>query len=441
MRLFTSHNVLKDTLVLVLAGGRGERLYPLTRDRTKGAVPFGGSYRLIDFTLSNCLNTGLSRIAVLLQYKFASLERHLRLGWGSLLGEWLHIMPPQQRVTEDWYQGTADAVYQNIYTLRQEQPTHVLILSSDHLYRMNYEPMLEHHVSSGADLTIGCTEVPLSEAGQFGVVEMSASEQICAFVEKPKIAPKLSGKTDRVLVSMGIYAFKTETLIDILEADARCLEGCHDFGRDIIPRMVAGEFCVLAHDVYEHEGLDEFYWRDIGNVDAYWAASMELLDDNPLFPLDNPDWPVHTYQRSLLPARIGQSKGETRISQSLLCGGVSITDATVHRSILSPSVKVGRGAKISESVLMDGVEIGPNARIHRAVIDKNVRIPLGHRIELKRGVVYESPCGVLAMPKNACLSDGELLNPNWAKSSRMRGEELCLPLGLPYTKRISPQRD
>lgn len=414
MKLLTSHDVLKDTLALVLAGGRGERLHPLTRDRTKGAVPFAGQYRLIDFTLSNCLNTGLRRVAVLPQYKFASLERHLRLGWGALLGEGLHIIPPQQRVSEDWYQGTADAVYQNIYTLRQQRPVHTLILSSDHLYHMNYEPLLEQHVSSGADLTVGCIEVPVSKAGGFGVVEVGENDEIRAFAEKPRVVPGLKAKPDRALISMGIYVFSTKKLIKILEAETCRLGGFHDFGHDIIPLMVEGDYNVQAFNAQEWKGSNEFYWRDIGNVDAYWTASMELLDNDPTFCLHDPDWPIHTYQRLLPPTRIAAFEGgDHRLSQSLLCAGVNVEAADVRRSILSPGVKVGREAEISESVLMDGVVVGPGAHIHRAIIDKGVHIPPGYRLGLEPEVypdrLHESPNGVLVVSKNAQLVDPMLL--------------------------------
>jgi glucose-1-phosphate adenylyltransferase len=370
-------------------------------------------YRLIDFALSNCFNTGLRRVAVLPQYKFASLERHLRLGWGALLGEGLHVIPPQQRVSEAWYQGTADAVYQNIYTLKQELPAHVLILSSDHLYQINYEPFLERHISRGADMTVGCIEVPLSDAQRFGVVDVKEDDKISGFYEEPGVAPALRDKPDRALVSMGIYVFATDALVKALEADACCPGGAHDFGHDIIPSMIAGGCNVRAYNVQEWGGMGEFYWRDIGNVDAYWTASMELLENEPPFALEDPGWPIHTYQRLLPPARVAESEREKHhISQSLLSSGVKVEAADVRRSILSPGVKVGREAEISESVLMDDVEVGPGAHICRAIIDKGVRIPPGYKLGFEPDIypdrLYESPKGVLVVAKNARLVDDPL---------------------------------
>ena len=398
-------NLFKDTLVLILAGGRGERLFPLTSNRTKGAVPFGGMYRIIDFTLTNCLHSGLRRICILPQYRFASLERHLRWNWNFFrreLGEHLDIIPPQQRVGTDWYRGTADAVFQNIYTLNQERPKHVLILPSDHIYRMDYGKLLARHAANKADLTIACMEVELDEATRFGVMAVNPSHQVIAFQEKPAVPQPMRGKTDRALVSMGIYVFDTDTLIRVLTKDACCETSHHDFGHSIIPRMVVEGWKVRSYDVQEAEGVRDFYWRDIGTIDSYWKASMELLSPAPPFDLYDPRWPVHSSQQSLLPGRVFQGGAATWI-----CPGATIAEARVHRSILSGGVTAGFRSEVVASVLMEGVQVGPGARIHRAIVDKNVRIPAGYSIgvdlEDDARKFHVSPRGIVVVPKDTCL--------------------------------------
>ncbi len=411
MRIYDRATLLKETLVLVMAGGRGERLYPLTRDRTKGAVPFGGMYRLIDFTLSNCLHSGLRRICVLPQYKFTSLERHLRLGWSSLFagpGEGLALIPPQQRVNQEWYKGTADAVYHNIYTLLQEGPAHTLILSSDHIYRMDYGPFLEYHVRSAAELSIACMEVDLPRARRFGVMEVDAASRLTRFEEKPQAPRSLPCRPGIALASMGIYLFDTEALIEVLSEDCRREDSSHDFGRDVIPYMLADRMMIRAYDVQAEEGLDRFYWRDIGLIDAYWEASMELLESEPPFALGSPDWPIHTCPRNLPPAQILQGTSRNSfITEALVCPGAVVADAQVRRSLLSPGVVVDHQAEVVDSVLMDGVKVGAGARIRRAVIDKDVRIPAGARIgfnqEADQRSFHVSPGGIVVIPKETEL--------------------------------------
>ena len=400
-------DLLKDTLALVLAGGRGERLLPLTHNRTKGAVPFGGLYRLVDFTLSNCLHSDLRRICILPQYRFASLERHLWHSWHFLrteLGENLSIIPPQQRVGPEWYKGTADAVYQNIYTLEQEAPRHVLILSSDHLYRMDYRRLLDHHIRNKAALTIACMEVVLEEAHRFGIMSIDPQGQVAAFEEKPTAPRCMPGRFDRTLASMGIYVFDIEALIQILTEDAESQESRHDFGHDIIPRMVASELRVSAYDAHEEDGLD-FYWRDIGTIDAYWEASMELLSRHPPFDLYDTRWPVHTCQQTLLPARLFSYNTVTWI-----CPGATIDDAHVSRSILSPGATVESGAEVVDSILMDGAQVGQGARVYCAIIDKRARIPAGYSLGIDRDADRErfhvSPGGIVVIPKEADLDTG-----------------------------------
>ena len=396
--------LLKDALALILAGGRGERLFPLTSNRTKGAVPFGGLYRLVDFTLTNCLHSDLRRICILPQYRFASLEQHLWRGWHFLrpeLGENLSIIPPQQRVSAQWYKGTADAVYQNIYTLEQEAPRHVIILSSDHLYRMDYRHLLDHHIRNSAALTIACMEIKLEEAHRFGVMSVDPDGRIVAFEEKPAAPRGIPGRPDCALASMGIYVFDIEALVQVLTEDAEFQESRHDFGHDVIPRMVAGEWRVSAYDAHAEDGVD-FYWRDIGTIDAYWEASMELLSRHPPFDLYDTRWPIHTCQQALLPARL--YCGDTA---TWICPGATVDDARVHRSILSPGATVGSGAEVVDSILMDGVQIGPGARVRRAIVDKNARIPAGYRLgvdlDADRERFHVSPGGIAVIPKGAEL--------------------------------------
>ena len=371
----------QDVLVLVLAGGRGERLFPLTRDRTKGAVPFGGQYRLIDFTLSSCVNSGLRRIYVLPQCKFASLERHLRHTWSFLrpeLDEILAVSPPQHSDNGRWYLGTADAVFQNIHTLRQEAAASTLILASDHVYRMDYRLLLEHHRSSGADLTIACKGVEADEARRLGILQVNSGGFVDQFDEKPENPVPMPQCPDRYLASMGIYAFDTDALIDALVADATRPDSTHDFGHDLIPRMLRDGRRVSAYDASTQSGADQFYWRDIGTLDAYWQASMDLLAQPSVLELSPPDWPLYARPSSMPPARIGDSGcGAERIADSFLCPGAKVDAADVRRSILSPGVSIGAGAWVVESVLMDGVQVGPGAQIHRAIVDKDVVVPAG----------------------------------------------------------------
>ncbi len=390
---------------MILAGGRGERLYPLTRDRTKAAVPFGGLYRLIDFTLSNCLHSGLRRLCVLPQYKFASLKRHLALGWNFFrpeLGESLEILPPQQRISEDWYQGTADALYQNLYTLRRAAPRYIFVLSSDHVYRMDYRRLLGFHAAREAELTIACVDVAVEEAGHFGIMSVDAEQRVVDFAEKPRVPWSLPGRPDRALASMGIYVFAAETLIPALVEDAGCAASHRDFGRDLIPRLVEEDRRVYAYNARQGEG--GFYWRDIGLIDTYWEASMELLGPDPPFDLGDPAWPIHTHIRPLPPARIlGEDGLAGWVADALVCNGSQVNDARVERSILSPGVQVAPGAVVVDSVLMDGVSVGPGARVEQAIIDKNVQVPAGCEIgvdlEADQQRFHVSPGGVVVVPK------------------------------------------
>jgi len=399
----------EDTLVLVLAGGQGKRLYPLTQAQTKGAVPFAGLYRLIDFTLSNCLHSDLGRIAILVQYQFASLERHLHLSWNLFRperGGRLEIaLPPQIRNGE--YQGTADAVYQNLGRLERQASRYVLVLASDHVYRMDYGQLLDYHVRNGAELTIGCIEVEQEEARRFGIVEVDAARRIVGFVEKPERPQSLLSRPGFALASMGIYVFDTRALIDVLKADARRRDSAHDFGRDVIPWMIASERPVCAYNVQEEVSRD-FYWRDIGTIDAYWEASMELLSATPLFDPDDPDWPILTCYPGLPAARILlENEFDSRVTDALLCPGVQVVDAQVERSILGPGVTVDPQAEVCESVLLEGVHVGSGARVHRAIVDQGVRIPANYGIGGapfgREGDFHVSPGGITVIPRGAAL--------------------------------------
>ncbi len=394
----TSH--ILDTLVFVLAGGRGERLFPLTRDRAKGAVPFAGQYRLIDFTLANCLRAKLRHIFVLTQYKSVSLERHLRQHWNSSThraGEDLHIAPPRQSTAIGSYQGTADAVRHNLHILSEERPSHVLILSSDHLYDMDYTRFLDYHCDSGAQMTIASMRVSPIEAQRFGIMQTNSSGQILDFTEKPALHSLLNGD-GAPLASMGIYIFDTQVLIDVLQDRQGHAQGRHDFGADIIPQMLASGHHLNAYDVRAGEQVDSFYWKDIGTLDSYWDASMELLTHATPFDFCS-QRPIHPWPFSQ-PTPIRELEANTWV-----CPGATLDGARVQRSILSPGVRVGRGAEIIDSILMDGAQVGAGARIHRAIIDKNVHIPDHYSLEpdSPRDDFYCTPRGIVVLPKNIDL--------------------------------------
>jgi len=373
------------TLVIILAGGVGERLYPLTRDRSKPAVPFGGPYRIIDFTLSNCINSGMRRIDVLTQYKSLSLQEHLAAGWSFLsreTGECINVIPPQQRMAGSFYLGTADAIYQNIYSLERERPDRVVILSGDHVYKMDYSQMLRFHEQKRAELTIACIQVPIEDSRRFGVMQVDADSRVIDFTEKPQDPEPMPGHPNRVLASMGIYVFGTEALVRQVTADARKsdAETQHDFGRNIIPAMVKSGR-VYAYDFRRSPDGRRAYWRDIGTRDAYWQANMDLLEDPALFNLFDPDWPIRTFHRQCPPTRFAASSGaRPAVSNSLISDGCIIDGARINRCVISPSVHVEPEAEVAETVVMEGVIIGRGARIRRALIDKGIHVPPGCHI-------------------------------------------------------------
>jgi glucose-1-phosphate adenylyltransferase len=376
--------MLDDTLVIVLAGGVGERLYPLTNERAKPAVYFGGPYRIIDFTLSNCINSGFRRIFIATQYKSLSLNRHIRMGWNVVseeLGEFIEILPPQKRVGEHWYLGTADAVYQNLYSIARENPRYLIVLSGDHVYKMDYGKMLRFHQQCGAAATISTIEVPLREASRFGVIVVDDRDRVTGFHEKPKTPLPMPGSPDLALASMGIYVFDTAAVVRALERDA-ARPTAHDFGKDILPAMIA-ESNVCAYRFYDENKKASKYWRDIGTLDAYYEANMDLCQVNPEFNLYDPEWPLRTYQPQAPPAKFVFAEQGGRCGQaldSIISPGCIVSGARVQGCVLGPNVRVHSFCDISQSILMPNVRVGRHSRVHRAIVDRDVFIPRAARI-------------------------------------------------------------
>jgi glucose-1-phosphate adenylyltransferase len=394
---------LKETLTFILAGGQGERLMPLTAKRAKPAVPFGGAYRIIDFTLSNCIHSGLRRIHVLTQYQARSLEEHIRFGWNFLprrLSQFISVRPPHHLKTGLWYQGTADAIYQNLDTLEDERPGHVLILSGDHIYKMDYGRMLEQHLERKAALTIGAVRVPEADARRFGIFETDTDGRVKSFEEKPKTGKEIPGQPGYCLGSMGIYIFETDELVRRLKADAELGNASsHDFGKDIIPRMIH-EAPVYAHRFTDVQYPElEPYWRDVGTLEAYFDANMDLCSVQPQFNLYDLDWPIYTLWHNDPPAKTIFDEYDGRKSEvvdSLMCPGVVVSGAKVRRSILANRVRVEEKGLVEDSIVFAGATIGRDAKVRRAIIDKWIQIPPGARIgydleeDKKRFTVSES---------------------------------------------------
>ncbi len=376
---------MHDVLAVVLAGGKGSRLEPLTRDRAKPAVPFGGAYRIIDFALSNCINSNIRRTLVLTQYKALSLERHINLGWRNLLspelGEFIDILPPQQRIDEHWYQGTADAVYQNIYALEKAQPRLLVILAGDHIYKMDYARMVAFHQQNNAELTIGALRVSATAARQFGVMEVDGENRIRGFQEKPAQPKTLPGDPSHALASMGIYVFNARFLFEQLCKDATHQQSAHDFGRDIIPSII-DSYRVFAFPFRDENRKIDAYWRDVGTLDAYYEANMDLISVDPLLNMYDTQWPIRTYHRNYPPPKFvfAEEGPEGRRGQaldSIVCPGSILSGGSVRRSILGNGTRINSFATVEDSILFDDVDIGRRARIRRAIIDKGVRIPPG----------------------------------------------------------------
>jgi glucose-1-phosphate adenylyltransferase len=383
----------RQALGLVLAGGRGSRLKQLTDRRAKPAVFFGGKFRIIDFTLSNCLNSGVRRIAVLTQYKAHSLLRHLQMGWSFLrpeMGEFLDLLPAQQRLDEaTWYRGTADAVYQNFDILRAAGPRYFVVLAGDHIYKMDYSNMLLDHVAKGADCTVACVEVPLAEASDFGIMAVDAAMRIVDFREKPRVPPAMAGKPDRALASMGVYVFNAEFLYAELERDHHDPGSSHDFGKDVIPHLV-GRGRAVAHSFEEScvktTPEAEAYWRDVGTIDGYWAANIDLVMPTPSLDIYDPNWPIWTYQQQLPPAKFVFDDDDRRgmAVDSMVSGGCIVSGATVRRSLMFSNCRVNSYAQTREAVLLPEVEVGRHARLTKVVIDRGCQIP-------ERLVIGEDP--------------------------------------------------
>lgn len=379
---------MKNVLAVILAGGKGTRLEPLTRDRAKPAVTFGGVYRIIDFTLSNCLNSDFRRLLLFTQYKAMSLDRHISQGWRHYfhreMGEFVDVVPPQQRIDEQWYQGTADAVYQNIYVLEKERPDYVVILAGDHIYKMNYKSMVQYHIDSGADLTIGALRCGVAEASNFGIIETDANQRIIGWAEKPKDPKTIPGDPQHCLASMGIYVFNTRFLFEQLCRDATKPDSKHDFGHNIVPSVI-DTHKVFVFPFRDENRKSDAYWRDVGTLDAYFEANMDLVGIDPLLNLYDDQWPVRTLQPNLPPPKfVFGSRGDHdrcgRAIDSIVCQGTIVSGGFVERSVLSPRVRVNSYSHVSDSILFDGVDVGRHARINRAIIDKGVRIPAGFEI-------------------------------------------------------------
>jgi glucose-1-phosphate adenylyltransferase len=403
--------IMKKVLAMILAGGKGERLYPLTKDRTKPAVPFGGIYRIIDFTLSNCVNSNIRKIYVLTQYKSISLNRHIQLGWNlfsSQLGEFISLIPAQQRVDERWYQGTADAIFQNFYTLQQERPDLVLILAGDHIYKMDYNEMIRYHLEKGGDLTVGTMQMPSSTSREFGVIEVDRDFRIVGFQEKPEHPKTLPENPEAILASMGIYVFNTEKLVRRLIEEAKRRGSSHDFGRDVIPAMITKDK-VSAFNFWDEERREPKYWRDVGTLDAYWEANIDLVSVIPQLNLYDSEWPIHTCYVPFAPAKTVHSDGErTGVAiNSILSGGCIVSGGRVENSILSPNVQIHSYAEVTDSIIMEGVSIGRHARIRRTIIDKGVKVPggmeIGFNLHEDRKKFTVSHTDIVVIPKGMRL--------------------------------------
>ena len=397
----------EDVLVIVLAGGAGERLAPLTKDRAKPAVYFGGPYRIIDFVLSNCINSGLRHVFIATQYKSLSLNRHIRQGLTVVseeLGEFIEILPPQKRVGEQWYQGTADAVYQNLYSIIRETPKYVVVLAGDHVYKMDYQKMLRFHQDMAAEVTLAAIEVPIEDGKRFGIVAVDEQDKVTGFLEKPLNPPSMPGQPGMALASMGIYVFAIDVLVRALEEDAAEPDSQHDFGKNIIPALI-GHGRTYAYPFYDENKKAAKYWRDIGTLDAYYEAQMDLCHVNPEFNMYDPEWPLRTYMPQAPPAKFvfaeNWRRGEAK--DSLVSQGCIVSGSSISGSILCPNVRVHSFCSIEQSILMPGVRVGRHGRIRRAIIDRDVDIPRGAMIgfnaeeDRRRHTVSEGGVVVVAL--------------------------------------------
>ena len=409
---------IDDALVMILAGGEGKRLYPLTKDRAKPAVPFGGRYRIIDFVLNNFINSGFFKIKVLTQYKSDSLNKHITRGWAlsPFLDQYVDLAPAQMRTGSEWYRGTADAIYQNVFHITDEDPDYVCIFGGDHIYKMDVSQMLDYHKEKNADLTISAIPIPIEEAHEFGIIEVDDDWKLINFVEKPQTAPKsIPGNPNMCLASMGNYIFDKTSLLNALEEDEKIENSNHDFGKNVIPMMLNEGKRIFVYNFNDNAfpGMtdrERGYWMDVGSIDAYWQANMDLLDYDPELNLYSQDWPLRTFNNNYPPAKFIWEEGERvgMATNSMVSEGCIVSGAGLSRCVLSPKVKVNSFSQISERILMENVEIGRHSRIKKAIIDKNVIVPPNTRIgfnreeDIKRGF-HVSPNGVTVVPKGAKL--------------------------------------
>lgn len=407
--VYTGSTILRKTLTMVLAGGQGERLFPLTKDRTKPSVPFGGKYRIIDFTLSNCLNSGFRKIYVLTQYKSDSLNRHLYEAWNIFnpeLREFIYSIPPQFKISNNWYMGTANAIRQNFNLLEDEHYEWLLILSGDHIYKMDYLKMIQHHIEKEAHLSLAAIEVPKEQASHFGVIEIDPNYKVSSFIEKPKSPPTIPDKRDHSFVNMGIYVFNIAALKEVFAKMEKEKIPDHDFGKNIIPFMLKNDYHVQAYRFIDENKKDEPYWVDVGTIDSYYAASMDLINVSPHFNLYDFDWPLRTQQQQYPPAKTVSHEGERvgRAINSLVSDGTIISGGLVERSIVGFNVRVNSYTYITDSIIFDNCNIGRYARLKRTIIDKNVVVPEGIEIgfdpESDRKKFTVSDTGIVVIPKN-----------------------------------------
>ena len=402
---------MRDAIGVLLAGGQGERLWPLTRDRAKPAVPFGGLYRIIDITLSNCINSGLHRVFTLTQYKALSLSRHIRAGWSPLmgLGEFIEVLPPQMRVSQQWYQGTADAVYQNIYSIGSERSNFTFILSGDHIYKMDYEKMLQQHADSGADVTVATIQIPAEEAAkQFGVIETDKNWRIIGFEEKPANPKTSPHKPTHCNASMGVYIFNTQLLIPVLLADSEDPKSSHDFGKDILPRIIS-KHRVFAYNFVDASSQETMYWRDVGTLDAYYEANMDLVSVSPVFNLYDKEWPLRTWQQQYPPAKFvfGDEDRMGTAVDSIVAGGSILSGGRVKKCVIGYDVRVNSYCELSDCILYNHVNVGRHSRIRRAIIDRHVSLPerteIGYDVEADRRRFHVTPSGIVVVVRQESL--------------------------------------
>ena len=409
---------IDDALVMILAGGEGKRLYPLTKDRAKPAVPFGGRYRIIDFVINNFINSGFFKIKVLTQYKSDSLNKHITRGWmlSPFLNQYIDLAPAQMRTGNDWYRGTADAIYQNMFHILDEDPKYVCIFGGDHIYKMDVSQMLDFHKSKNADLSISAIPIPIEEASEFGIIEVDENWRLTNFVEKPQTAPKtIPGNPNMCLASMGNYIFNKDILIDALERDDKIAESSHDFGKNVIPMLLNEGKNIYIYNFHDNflpgmSDAERGYWRDVGSIDAYWQANMDLLQASPELDLYSKDWPIRTFNYNYPPAKFIWQDGDRvgMATNSMVSEGCIVSGGVLSHCVLSPKVRINSYSMVCDSILMENVDVGRYSKIRKAIIDKNVKIPPNTRIgynweeDVKRGF-HVSPGGVTVVPKGTIL--------------------------------------